>query len=123
MPNRLLIIAIASLATLLGACTAVVREPAQPPRVVYRDPPPPVVEVRPPPPAVGYNWVPGHYVWREGAWRWDGGHYVQVAVRPMPPLIVEEVSMAPSTHHAYVRGHWRWGGNDWVWVHGTWVAG
>ena len=20
-------------------------------------------------------WLPGHYVWRHGAWVWDAGHY------------------------------------------------
>jgi hypothetical protein len=123
MTKRLLLAGVISLAAALGACTTVVREPAPPPRVFYREPPPAVVEVRPPPPAVGYNWVPGHYVWREGAWRWDGGHYVQVAVRPMPAPLVEEILIAPSPHHVYVRGHWRWGGSDWIWVKGAWVQG
>jgi len=80
------------------------------------------VEVRPPPPSVAHNWVPGHYVWHEGAWRWQEGHYVLATVRPMPPVIVEQVTVAPSPAHVYVRGHWRWGGNDRVWVRGTWVA-
>ena len=71
----------------------------------------------------GYNWVPGHYVWRDNDWRWMPGSYVQAAVRPMPPAVVEPVPMAPSPRHVYVRGHWQWGGSDWVWVRGHWIEG
>ena len=114
------LISIALTGALLAGC--VVQEPARPARVVYREMPAPVAEVRPPPPSAAYNWVPGHYVWHETAWRWEPGHYVTVAVRPMPPLIVEEVPIAPSPAHFYVRGHWRWNGSDWVWVRGRWIA-
>jgi hypothetical protein len=110
-----------SLLLQLGACTTVVREPAAPPRVVYREMPPPVAEVRPAPPLPGYSWVPGHYVWRANDWRWQPGFYVQAAVRLVPPLIAEQVVPAPSFRHVYVRGHWQWGGSDWVWVRGTWI--
>lgn len=108
-------------AALAAACTTVVREPAPAPKVIYGEMPAPVSEVRPPPPAPSYNWVPGHYVWRDTAWRWEPGHYVSAAVRPVPPLIVEEVPTPTAPAHVYVRGHWRWGGNDWVWVRGRWV--
>ena len=67
------------------------------------------------------HWVPGHWVWHEGEWRWVGGHYVAVAVPPMPPLIVEAIAVAPSPGHVYVRGHWRWGATGWVWMRGAWV--
>src|SRR5450432_623148 len=107
--NRRTLLAIAVTGALLAAaCTTVVREPAHPARVIYREMPPPVAEVRPPPPVAGYNWMPGHYAWRENDWRWQPGHYVQVAVRPMPPVIVEDVVVAPSARHVYVRGHWQW---------------
>lgn len=108
-------------ALFLGACTTVVRDPGPAPRVLYRDMPPPVSEVRPPPPVAGYNWVPGHYVWRQTGWTWLPGYYVQAQVRPMPPVIVEPVPAQPQHGRVYVRGHWQWGGSDWVWVRGHWV--
>jgi hypothetical protein len=37
------------------------------PVVVERAMPAPIVEAVPPPPQVGLAWVPGHWVWREGA--------------------------------------------------------
>lgn len=110
-------------ALLAGACTTVVRDPDPQPRVIYREMPPPVAEVRPPPPVAGYNWVQGHYAWRENEWRWQPGYYVQAAVRPMPPVIVEPVPLAPSPRQVFVRGHWQWGGSDWVWVRGHWIEG
>ena len=118
MANRYLVPLVLA-GSLLAGCT-VVREPA--PRVVYREMPAPITEARPPAPSPASNWVPGHYVWRENAWRWEPGHYVMGAVRPLPPLIVEEIPVAPSPTHFYVRGHWRWNGTDWVWVRGRWVA-
>lgn len=94
-----------------------------PPVVVYRDPPPPVREVPPPPPQVGYYWVQGHHVWRDGGWRWMPGHYVSNAVPPMPPIVREEIVVAPGPGYAWVRGHHAWGGpgRGWVWVPGRWV--
>jgi hypothetical protein len=108
-----LVIAFASLV----GCTTVVREPSH---VVYREVPAPVVETVPVLPA-GSHWVPGHWVWDHGNWRWIDGHVVQVVVPPMPRVIVEEVPPPPSPMHYYVRGHWRWNGNAWVWVHGAWM--
>jgi len=119
--TRRFLVPLALTGALLASCT-VVREPAPPPKVVYREVPPPVTEVRPPPPSAAHNWVPGHYVWGDNAWRWEPGHYVTAAVRPMPPLLVEEVPIAPSPAHFYVRGHWRWNGTDWVWVRGRWIS-
>ncbi len=107
---------------LLAACTVVTPEQG-PLRSGYREMPAPIVEVRPPQPTAGYNWVQGHYVWGGDQWRWQPGHYVQVAVRPMPPVFVEQVPLAPSPRHFYVQGHWQWGGADWVWVKGHWVEG
>ena len=105
---------------LLASCTTIVPEQG-PPHALYREMPAPAVEVRPPAPMAGYNWVPGHYAWREDQWRWQPGYYVQAVVRPMPPVFVEQVPMAPSARHFYVQGHWQWGGADWVWVKGHWV--
>ena len=106
----------------LASCTTIAPDRTQP-RSVYRDMPAPVVEVRPSPPMATYNWVPGHYAWREDQWRWQPGYYVQSAVRPMPPVLVEQVLSEPSPRHFYVQGHWQWGGADWVWVKGHWVEG
>ena len=113
------IIPLALASTLLVSCAVV---PVPPHRVVYREMPPPVYEAQPVAPSPTSNWVPGHYVWYEGAWRWERGHYVVGVVRPMPPLVVEEVGTAPSPRHFYVRGHWRWSGADWVWVRGRWIV-
>ena len=87
--EKILLIPLVICAALAG-CT-VLREPAPPPRVVYREMPAPIAEVPPPAPSPAHNWVPGHYVWRDNAWRWEPGHYVLVALRPMPALIMEEV--------------------------------
>ena len=48
--------------------------------IVERPMPAPMVEHAPPPPSAGYNWVPGHWVWRGFEWAWAPGHYVQAAV-------------------------------------------
>jgi hypothetical protein len=108
-------------ASLLVACTTVVRVPPAPTRVVVHDMPPPQTEVVTVSPGPGWYWVPGHWVWREGAWRWNGGHYVQTVVPPMPPVVQETITVAPSPAHVWVRGHWVWGSRGWVWARGTWV--
>jgi WXXGXW repeat (2 copies) len=121
--GRLRLVAAGLAVALLGAaCTTVVRAPA-PPRVVYREMPAPVVEVIPAAPAPGFNWVPGHWVWRNNGWFWQTGRYVQSAVPPMPPIISETITIAPSPAHFWVRGHWAWRGGNWGWVSGRWVAG
>ena len=56
--------------------------------------PAPIVEVVPAAPGVGYAWVPGHYVWRAGAWFWVRGHYVQGVVPAMPTVIVTTMKRA-----------------------------
>lgn len=121
--SRLALPMLIAASALLGACTTVVREPAPPQRVVYREMPAPIIEVVPAPPGPAQHWVPGHWTWREGRWQWFGGRYVAVAVPPMPAPIVEIVPMPPSPRHAWVRGHWQWGGSGWVWARGTWVFG
>jgi hypothetical protein len=121
MHHRLLSIALALGATAgLGACVVAPARPAAV-HVAYYNPPPPVVETVPPPPAVGYNWVPGHYAWRDGGWVWVHGHYVTVPVPPMPPAVREEITVAPSPAHVWVQGHWVWGGTRWNWNGGRWV--
>jgi len=64
--------------------------------IVERPMPAPMVEHAPPPPSAGYNWVPGHWVWRGFEWTWAPGHYVQAAVAPMPAVIVETRPPRPS---------------------------
>jgi WXXGXW repeat (2 copies) len=120
-----LILATSVISTLIGVsvlsgCTTVVRAPAAQARIVYRDMPPPQVETIPAPPAVGYSWVPGHWMWQNG-WVWKRGHYVTVNVPAMPTVIEERITIAPSPAHVWVRGHWHWGGNAWVWANGRWV--
>lgn len=106
--------------TLALAATACVVAPAYryPPGAVY-NPPPAVSET---PPATG-NWVPGHYVFREGAgWVWVPGHYAQAAVPAMPAPIVEPYVVAPGPGYVWVRGYWGWGGARWHWHGGRWVV-
>jgi WXXGXW repeat (2 copies) len=118
IPRRLLIVG-ATAAALLAGCATAVHTPA--PRVVVREMPAPITEVVPAAPGIGFNWVPGHWVWRDGNWRWTSGHYVQAVVPAMPPLVVETIPAAPSSAHAWVQGHWRWTGSHWTWAQGTWV--
>jgi hypothetical protein len=89
--------------------------------VIEREMPAPIVEAVPPAPGAGFAWVPGHWVWREGAWFWVRGHYVEGAVPPMPAPVVEAVPVAPSREHFWVRGHWGWEGARWNWHPGIWV--
>jgi WXXGXW repeat (2 copies) len=118
-PRRLFALG-AITAVLFAGCATTVRTPP-PPRVVVREMPAPIVEIAPAAPGPSFNWVPGHWIWRDGNWRWTSGRYVQAVVPEMPPLIVEQIPLAPSPTHAWVRGHWRWTGTHWAWVQGTWV--
>jgi len=70
--------------------------------------PAPIVEVVPPLPRVGFAWVPGHWVWRQGAWFWVKGHYVEGVVPAMPAPVVEVRPVAPAPEYVWVRGHWGW---------------
>nr|WP_145549184.1 YXWGXW repeat-containing protein [Variovorax boronicumulans] len=106
--------------TMVGACTTtVVREPGH---TVIREVPTPLVEVIPAAPSPGLHWVPGHWAWRDGDWRWVGGRYVAGPVPPMPAPYAEMVPPPPSSAHIWVRGHWYWGQHGWEWARGTWVA-
>jgi hypothetical protein len=61
--------------------------------------PAPRVEVIPAVPGAGYNWVPGHWVWR-GGWVWAPGHHIR---------------------YYWVKGHHVWEGGHWGWHRGVWV--
>ena len=83
--------------------------------------PAPIVEVVPAA-RPGNAWVPGHWVWRRGAWHWVKGHHLRGgAVAPMPAPVVEVVTVRPSPRHVWVKGHHAWQGNRWVWVPGVWI--
>ena len=90
--------------------------------IVERPMPAPMVEHAPPPPSAGYNWVPGHWVWRGFEWTWAPGHYVPAAVAPMPAVIVETRPPRPSPEHVWVQGHWGWHDerHGWSWNPGMW---
>jgi len=89
--------------------------------VVERAMPAPVVEVVPAVPGAGYAWVPGHWVWRGGAWFWVKGHYIQGAVTPMPAPVVEVIPGRPTPGHFWVKGHYGWEGGRWAWHPGVWI--
>jgi len=82
--------------------------------------PAPIVEVVPAPRA-GYTWVPGHYVWRGGAWFWVKGHHERGVIEAMPAPIVEVVPARPSPGHVWIKGHHAFEGGRWVWHPGVWV--
>ena len=79
--RRLALAALVAGCALLSACTTVVREPAQQHHVVVREVPAPLVEVIPGPPGPGLHWVPGHWAWREGDWRWTTRFAYQIIER------------------------------------------
>jgi hypothetical protein len=68
---------------LLAGCVYAPPPPPPPPRVIYRQAPSPEVMRRPPPPPPAlYEQVPAppvahpYWVWRPGAWRWNGYRWV-----------------------------------------------
>jgi len=72
---------------------------------VSTPPPAPQAEMPPPPPGETMEWIPGHWKLKDGAWKWEPGHYVE---RPGPGA-------------SWVPGHWierSWG---WTWVPGHWI--
>ena len=83
--------------------------------------PAPIVEVVPAAPGAGYAWVPGHHVWRGGAWFWVKDHYVRGVVPAMPAEIVEIVPARPSPAHYWIKGHYAWEDGRWSWHRGVWV--
>jgi WXXGXW repeat (2 copies) len=89
--------------------------------VVERAMPAPIVEVVPAAPGADYNWVPGHWAWRGGAWFWIKGRHVQGVVPVMPAPVVEVVPARPSSAHVWVKGHHVFEGGRWVWTPGIWV--
>ena len=69
-------------------------------------PPPPLrAEVRPVAPSPRHTWIPGHWVWRNGAHVWYGGYYA------LPP--------APGYH--WVHARWVNEGGQWVFFEGHWA--
>jgi hypothetical protein len=82
--------------------------------------PAPRVEVIPVAPGPGYNWVPGHWVWRAG-WVWVPGHHIHGVVPAVPAEVVEVVPARPSAEYYWVKGHHVWEGDRWVWHRGVWV--
>jgi hypothetical protein len=83
--------------------------------------PPMRVEIIPTAPGPGYNWVPGHWAWRNG-WVWVPGHHVRGIVVPaIPAEVVEVVPARPGPQHYWVKGHHVWEGKHWVWHKGVWV--
>jgi hypothetical protein len=93
------------------------------PVIVERAMPAPIVEVVPVAPGAGYNWVPGHWAWRGGAWFWVKGHHIRGVVAVMPAPIVEVVPARPSAAHVWVKGHHVYEGGRWVWHPGIWFRG
>jgi hypothetical protein len=91
--------------------------------VVERAMPAPIVEVVPAAPGAGYNWVPGHWVWRGGAWFWVKGHHIRGVVPVMPAAVVEVVPARPSPAHVWIKGHHAFEGGRWVWHPGVWIRG
>jgi hypothetical protein len=91
--------------------------------VVERAMPAPIVEVIPAAPGAGYNWVPGHWVWRGGAWFWVKGHHIRGIVPAMPAAVVEVVPARPSPAHVWIKGHHAFEGGRWVWHPGIWFRG
>lgn len=82
--------------------------------------PPPRVEVVPVAPGPGYNWVPGHWVWRHG-WVWVAGHHIHGVVPAMPAEIVEVIPARPGPQFYWVKGHHVWEDGRWVWHRGVWA--
>jgi WXXGXW repeat (2 copies) len=90
------------------------------PVIVEKAMPAPIVEVVPAAPGAGYNWVPGHWSWRGGAWFWVKGHHIRGVVAAMPAPIVEVVPARPSPAHVWIKGHHVFEGGRWVWHPGIW---
>jgi hypothetical protein len=95
---------------------------AQPAVIIERGVmPAPRVEVIPVAPGPGYNWVPGHWAWRERGWVWIAGHHIRGVVAAMPAEVVEVVPARPSPGHIWVKGHHVFERDRWVWHPGVWV--
>jgi hypothetical protein len=108
----------ASVVLLLGIGTGMASAQAV---IVEKAMPAPIVEVVPAAPGAGYNWVPGHWAWRNGAWFWIKGHHILGAVPVLPAPVVEVVPARPSPAHMWVKGHHVFEGGRWVWTPGVWV--
>jgi hypothetical protein len=89
--------------------------------VIEKAMPAPIVEVVPAAPGPGFNWVPGHWAWRGGAWFWVKGHHIRGVVPVMPVPVVEVVPARPSPAHTWVKGHHVFEEGRWVWHPGLWI--
>jgi hypothetical protein len=108
-------------AALLALSCGVSIAAAQPAVIVERGVmPAPRVEVIPAPPGAGYNWVPGHWVWR-GQWEWIPGHHIRGIVPAVPAEVVEVVPARPGAEFYWVKGHHVWEEGRWVWHRGVWA--
>jgi WXXGXW repeat (2 copies) len=67
-------------------------------------PPPPRVEVRPPAPRERMVWREGHYGYRDGAYVWIGGDWIE------PPYVAS----------TWVPGHWIERDGRHIWIEGHW---
>src|SRR3984957_14532086 len=118
--SRHLVLRVCALA-LLSVCTVSVAA-AQPAVIVERGAmPAPRVEVIPVAPGAGYNWVPGHWAWRERGWVWISGRHIRGIVLDRPVEVVEVVPVRPSPAHYWVKGHHVFERDHWVWRPGVWV--
>lgn len=82
--------------------------------------PPPRVEVIPAVPGPGWNWVPGHWAWRNH-WEWIPGHHIHAVVPAVPVDVVEVVPASPGAGYFWVKGHHVWEDGRWVWHRGVWA--
>ena len=70
-----------------------------------REPPPPRREERrPPPPREGFVWREGHYGYRDGAYVWIDGDWIE----------------PPYTASTWVQGHWVERNGRHIWIEGHW---
>jgi hypothetical protein len=63
------------------------------------------VETQPAAPAAGFVWIPGHWVWRDGAHVWAAGHWIQP---PGAGYSWEAARwVAENGQWSFYEGHWR----------------
>lgn len=69
--------------------------------------PPPVREERVPEYRRGYDWAPGHWVWRNGQYRWVEGRFIRE--RHGMHWVPERWVQRPNGRWEMVAGHWERG--------------
>jgi len=68
---------ISAAALAAGALMGFVSVAPAAPAIVAVGPPPSITISEPmPAPRSGYEWVPGHYAWRNGSYAWISGHWI-----------------------------------------------